>query len=240
MGILIGFGCDISEPEPKVFEGLDPVEIHDLQVPEPSGLTLNTSNTALYTVSDPGDNRVYKLSLEGDILDILSYHGDDLEGIAYDDRDHTLWVAEERLREIVHLDTLGNELSRHSVDFPGNANNGFEGLCLMPDGRFFVLNEMDPVAILELSPQLELINTFESNIALDISGICYVESRAEFIIVSDMSKTVMVLDDNLELIQSIEVEHNSFEGIEFDADLERLYLVNDSNTELSIFNLIEE
>ena len=29
------------------------MDVYNLQVPEPSGLTLNTTNTALYTVSDP-------------------------------------------------------------------------------------------------------------------------------------------------------------------------------------------
>lgn len=233
---MIGSGCDISEPDSVVFTGMEPVEIHDTQVPEPSGLTLNTANTLLYTVSDPSDNRIYKIDLDGTLLSVLSYHGDDLEGITYDDRDQTLWVVEERLREIVHLDTLGNELSRHSVDFPGEMNSGLEGICLLPDGRFFVLNEMNPGAIIELDPQLNLTNVTEMQFAVDFSGICHAGSSDNLIIVSDVSKTITVLNSNLEIIHTEEIEFNKMEGIDYDLESQKLFLVNDGSTKLYIYD----
>jgi len=229
--------CDISESPPPEFMGMEPVEVYNLQVPEPSGLTFNTDKTVLYTVSDPIDNKVYKLDLDGTVQDILSYHGDDLEGITYDDRDNTLWIVEEGLRQVVHLDTLGNEISRHQIDYDGFDNNGFEGICLLPDGRFYVLNEMNPGALLELDSELNLVNVTELDFAEDYSGICYVESANEILIISDMSKQLFVLDENLNVISTTDLEYDKIEGIDFNPENNRLYMVNDATTDLYVYQL---
>src|SRR5436309_1606902 len=61
-----------------------------MTVSEPSDLTIDETGTILWTVSD-SKNKVYKLDVQGKTLKTLSYAGgplSDLEGVAYDHRDH--------------------------------------------------------------------------------------------------------------------------------------------------------
>lgn len=239
-GILLVFiagGCDISEPDSAVFTGLEPVDEFHLQVPEPSGLALNTDASRLYMVSDPPNNRVYKTRIDGGLIDILSYTGDDLEGICYDDSDHTLWVVEEELREIVHLDTTGAELGRFAVDFPGLANNGFEGITRLSDGHFIILNQMNPGAILILDADLTLTSELEPEWLLDYSGICTLGESGGFIVLSDMSRQFIVLSPEMEILERYNIEDENMEGIDYDPENGRLYLVNDGFSKLYVYEL---
>lgn len=232
-------GCDISEGGTVVItdERLELIQVYDLDVPEPSGLTLNADKSVLYVVSDPPDNQVRKLSLQGEILKTLSYIGRDLEGITYDKSDHTLWVVEEGKREIVHLDTSGNELEQFFVNFPGSDNNGFEGITLGANNNFFVLNEMNPGMILEINTSALILNETEPGTALDYSGICYVPEIEKFFIVSDESKQLMIFNTNLELEDVLIIAIEKAEGIDYDYILNRLYIVSDKKKKLYVYVL---
>jgi len=231
--------CDISEGGTVVFtdERLELIHVYDLDVPEPSGLALNADKSALYVVSDPLDNRVRKLSLNGQVQGTLAYTGDDLEGIAFDTTDSTLWVVEERKREIVHLDTLGNELDRISVSYTGNENAGFEGITLGANNNFFVLNEMDPGMILKIDAGASILTETEPGTALDYSGICYIPEMEKFFVVSDESKQLMIFNANLVLEDVLIFAIEKAEGIDYDYILSRLYIVSYKEKKLYVYEL---
>ncbi|MBD3170297.1 MAG: hypothetical protein GF307_12500, partial [candidate division Zixibacteria bacterium] len=159
-----------------------------LAVPEPSGLALDIEDGYLWTVSDE-TNRVYRLTTTGQITDSLSYRGADLEGVTVSTRDSTIWIVEERSREIVHLDRSGNELGRISLDTESNGNNGLEGISFDPGtGRFFIVNEKEPRLLIELDEQLSVIGQYALNFSADVSGLCYDVSNNCLWIVSDQSR----------------------------------------------------
>ncbi len=75
---LIGFivaSCNDKTPSTSQLELL---ESYAVDVPEPSGLAINSSGNILYTVSD-NTNKAYKLSTSGSILQTYDFTGNDLE-----------------------------------------------------------------------------------------------------------------------------------------------------------------
>ena len=239
--ILYGFifsACSLDESpiiDPK--STLVLIESVSLEVPEPSGLTLNSNGSALYVVSDPPDNSVYKLDLLGNIQKTLSYSGYDLEGITYDTRDNTLWVAEESLLEIVHLDTFGNILSRNPILFNNNgSNSGFEGIVINPNnGHINLLNEKDPGAFLELNSTLIKTLELELGFAQDYSGICLNEINGNYFIVSDESKQLIEWGALTGVINTYSLDFEKAEGVAYNFNENRIYIVSDSEQKLYIY-----
>lgn len=236
--IMVAVGCDISEKGTVVNtdERLTLIHVYDLDVPEPSGLALNANKSALYVVSDPDDNKVRKISLTGQVLETLSYNGDDIEGITVDS-DESLWIVEERLREIVHLDQNGIEINRVSVNFQGDENTGFEGITIGHSGNVFVLNEKNPGLILEINASALILNETEPGTALDYSGICYVPEIETFFIVSDESKRLLVFNNELEQTNVLAFAIEKAEGVDYDPLLNRLYIVSDKEEKLYVYEL---
>lgn len=221
-----------------------PLNIKDPSIKDPSGLTLDSSGD-LWTVSDQSGGFVYKITFQGDIIGNLSYRGDDMEGITMNPNDGTLWVAEERLREIVQLDMEGNILKR--VDIPVlvvNENDGLEGIAIDPvTEHFYIVNEKSPREFIELNKEFEVVRRvpidFRSNFRLDdLSGIFYVSENREFWIVSDESMRIVVTDFELNPLRSYELGRRKFEGIAVDIRVGRVYLVNDEEDRLYVFSYL--
>ncbi len=217
---------------------LNLIQSMDLEVPEPSGLTLNEDGTVLYTVSDPPDNRVYELDLEGNVINTLSYEGTDLEGITFDLRDGSLWVVEESLYEIVHLDTSGMELGRYAIDFSGSPGSGFEGITLVGN-QFYVLNETLPGVLLEIDSLFQVVVTNVLSFAIDYSGICLNDSTGELMIVSHESQELYVLNSLSDVPQSASLDIVQAEGLDYDSKSNILYIVSDSEEKLYVYEFIE-
>ena len=93
---------------------------YNLNVPEPSGLSLGEDKNSLYTVSD-GTGLIYRLNLQGKTIATLNFKGNDLEGVAYDSLRRVLWTVEEGKRDLVQLDLKGDETKRFHIDFSGAA-----------------------------------------------------------------------------------------------------------------------
>ena len=101
MGLLVaGPSADRADaklPAKDATAGLSLIASYALSLSEPSDLALDGSGESLWTVTDrPG--KVHQLALDGTLIQTLKFVGEDLEGIAYDASDRTLWVAEENLR----------------------------------------------------------------------------------------------------------------------------------------------
>src|SRR5262249_61300855 len=94
--------------------------------------------------------KVSQGDLEGNVTKTLNDGGQDLEGVAYDPASKTLYVTEERLREIVHLSLDGDVLDKVTIDDPGKPNHGPEGITIDDKGNMFLVNEKQPGLFLVL------------------------------------------------------------------------------------------
>lgn len=242
---LLLLGCSSDSENGGSSELLTLISVHPLNINDPSGLTLDMSGDFLWTVSDQAGGFVYKITFQGDIIGSLSYHGEDMEGITMNPNDGTLWVAEERLRQIVQLDLEGNVLQRQDVEvLVVNENDGLEGLAIDPvTEHFYIVNEKSPREFIELNKEFEVVRRvpieFRSNFRLDdLSGIFYVSENREFWIVSDESMRIVVTDFELNPLRSYELGRRKFEGIAVDIRVGRVYLVNDEENRLYVFSYL--
>lgn len=230
--------ADAKLPAPPPAAGLKLIASYALSLSEPSDLALDGSGMSLWTVTDrPG--RVHQLRLDGTLIRTLKFVGEDLEGIAYDASDRTLWVAEENLRQVVHLDLEGKVLSRHPLGLTGKKNSGIEGLCLDAKGRMFVLNEKDPGLFLELDAKRSIATRRTLTFARDYSAITYDRDRDGFWIVSDQSQELYRCDRAAGVRQEFPLPFPKPEGIAVDAATKRAYLVSDSENRLYVFQLVD-
>lgn len=242
--LFLILGCS-TDPEDPVDTGqLRFVSMHELDIEDPSGLAMDVSGKFLWTVSDSEGGRIYRITFEGEIINYLErYRGDDLEGIAMNPNDMTLWVVEERLKQIRQLNMSGEIL--RIVDVPlmnVNENDGLEGISIDPDNdHIFLLNEKLPRVFIELNRDMQIVReapiNFLANYRLeDLSGLFYDHEEREFWIVSDESMRIVVTDFELNPIQSYNLPRNKFEGITVDTDNRRIYLVNDEEDRLYVYN----
>jgi len=225
---------NVSESQPVLVQDFEV----NIDVEEPSGLTYDPNTQTLWTVNDPANNRVYNLSLAGDLLQTLDFVGDDLEGVAFDTTTNTLWLAEEGNFEIVNISLQGDELQRIEVPYSNpSPNSGLEGLCIGPDGDFFLLKEKNPGLFLKFSSDFQNLQETELTFADDYSGIFYDESRSAFWIVSDESETLYLWDEIEGVLESYPLDFPKAEGIVYVSETGHFYLVSDSEQKLYKFHI---
>jgi len=234
------FSCDISdsttEPQNQISLILD-YEI-ELSIEEPSGLTYDPNTQTLWTVNDPDNNKIYNISLEGELLETLSFTGDDLEGIAYDDITNTLWVADELTSEIINVSLQGEELQRVPLSVSQySSGSGLEGLCIGNSGEFYLLKEKNPGIFIEVNPDLLSITETIITFADDFSGICYDSEKDGFWIISDESEKLYLWD----LVNGVREEYSldipKAEGVVFITETNSFYIVSDSEQKLYKYHL---
>jgi len=245
--LTLFLACESTLPdlEEESLEELELIESYPLEISDPSGLTLDISGDFLWTVSDDPGGHIYKLSFTGEILGVLAgYEGDDLEGITMNPNDSTLWVAEEKLRQIIQLTTEGEVLQ--VVDVPvesNNLNDGLEGIAWNPENdHVFILNEKNPRKFIELNNDFEIVRYEAIDFGApydmaDLAGLFYLQENDEFWIVSDESEKIVVTDSNLNPLRAYQLPYDKFEGIAVDLANNRLYLVNDQKNEFFVFQL---
>lgn len=241
---MLKIGCATESEIPDRKWEITLLSSHNLNIQQPSGLTMDTSNKFLWTVSDHAGGRIYKISVEGHILDRLPYEGVDMEGITMNPNDHTLWVAEEKMRQSVQLDTLGNVLQIVNVSVNiTNINDGLEGIAINPENEhLYILNEQNPRAFIELNRDMEVLRYEFLNFEMpyfiqDASGLFFDHINNHFWVVSDESAKIVVMDMNLQPFQYFELPRTKFEGIAIDLSRDIIYLVNDGEGKLYVFQL---
>lgn len=216
--------------EPNHVESVDPalklVATYSLDISEPSGITFNKDHSACWIVSG-GDQRIYKTDLKGKVIEKLVYKGEDLEGIFFDHNDQTLWVAEEDLRQLVHLDLTGNEIDRFDTDILGMKNKGLEGLAF--DGNnFYVLNEKEPVSIFALDKNFKVSQQYDLSFASDLSDMDYDATTNNFFVLSDESQAMYIWNPKEGLKKKYDLPFTKAEGIAVDPSKKTILLVNDA------------
>ncbi|MCH8495000.1 MAG: SdiA-regulated domain-containing protein [Balneolales bacterium] len=243
--ILMGAIQQSDGSEPERIDALRLIDEVSLPISDPSGLTLHANEGQLWTVSDAQGGHIYRISTDGTVLSTLFYSGEDMEGITYDATTNTLWILEERRREMVQLNMLGQVLRRVSVDIGQiNENDGPEGIALNTlTGHFWVANEKNPRVILELNSDFEIIKNTPINFTgsfevTDISGLFHEPTRDELWILSDESQRIVVTDSDLYPIRSYDLDILKPEGIAVDLPNRRVYIVSDEIDALYTFELM--
>jgi DNA-binding beta-propeller fold protein YncE len=74
--VNILYSCSDNEEITPVDDQLELLAKYKIDVPEPSGLAIDQSGSALYTVSD-NTNKVYKISAQGEVIRTFGYSGND-------------------------------------------------------------------------------------------------------------------------------------------------------------------
>ena len=229
-------GCSNSTAPPVANNGesLPLLATHALTISEPSDLAIDDTGTMLWTVTN-NPEKLYQLDLDGQVVKTLSYVGNNLEGVAYDRRDRTLWLAEENLREVVHVDLNGAVLGRYPLALTGEQNSGLEGICLNDSGTVFVLNEKHPGLFIRLKPDLSIDSMLELTFAKDYSGMTYDIHRKSFWIVSDQSEQLYRWTTSGVQEQYV-LPFPKPEGVAEDPLRQRIYVVSDSTNALYVFD----
>lgn len=247
--ILFGFTCytcvsdSTSTDTDDVSDELTLLATFSLAISDPSGLALDPDGVHLWTVSDRPGVGIYKITLQGEIVKNLRFNSQDLEGIAVDPVDGTLWVVEERKREVVNVSREGVVLSSTFLEIPGNnPNDGLEGITIRPQNRhFYVLNEKNPRLLIHLDAQLAIQKItpidFSGQFFMgDIAGIDYNTRENTLWILSDQSAKIVVTDLDGNPLKFYDTGVTKGEGIAVDAVKRLVYIVSDSESELYVFS----
>ncbi|MFO8028447.1 MAG: SdiA-regulated domain-containing protein [Cyclonatronaceae bacterium] len=250
-----GFLIPMNRPtpdQPNRLHSLQLLHSYPLQVSDPSGLDVDHTGEFFWTISDHSGGSICKLDRQGRIVNELQVEGDDMEGISQHPVNKTLFVAEERLRQIVHYDTLGNEIARYPVDLEGrNENDGLEGITINPGtSHLFVVNEKNPRVMMELDVLLgsERQQIRRSSLdfgapedvrGLDLSGLFYEDADGVLWLVSDEARAVFVLDTSGRMLAAFDTGLAKLEGIAVIRSENEIYLVSDELEQLFVYEYPE-
>jgi uncharacterized protein YjiK len=210
-----------------------------LNIPEPSGLALGKNNQSLWVVNDAPESEIFEINMQGDILQKLNFTGDDLEGIAYDSSDNSLWVVEEKLRQIVHLNVTGQVLLRYNVIVDGDQNNGLEGISISHRNEILTVNEKNPGLLLTFNENFSDSSRIELLFAKDYSGIsCGLQNDVVWM-VSDESRQLYQYDKAKTKLKTFEILMDKAEGVAVDEANQLVYIVSELENKLYTFKYSE-
>ncbi|MCD4698281.1 MAG: SdiA-regulated domain-containing protein [Bacteroidales bacterium] len=229
--------CKKDEPSSNLSLNL----ISQSQVPvfEASGLSVYKPGQLL-TVSD-SLNEVYVINLTGQILKTLNYKGDNLEGVAYFSANSDIFIVEENLGEIVHLDSSGLEKNRFAINLDNQfEKHGLEGITYNPDnGHLYAISEKWPSLLFELTLNGELTGTYELDFAQDYSSVFYEPVNKVLWILSDESKTLTKCTLKGKPLLTYDTGIKKGEGVVVDQTEHLIYLVTDNESILYVFSYEE-
>lgn len=234
--ILLLIGCSRDNPEsinnPPEVQKIFPTNEISLTIPEPSGIAYNSVNNSLMIVSD-GRPDIYEIDFSGNILSSIISAGADMEGICLSKNCDTIYVVEEKKKLITSFDLSGSKLFSFSVDVATSDNSALEGITINKlSNTLYTINEKDPSMILAYTGSTELWRKL-IDYTSDISDIYYEESENCFWVISDESSRILKLNINAALINQWEIPFTKGEGITVVND--KLYVVNDSNAKMYVF-----
>ena len=216
------------------------VDVFQLSISSPSGLSLNYDGESLWTVSDKPGGGIYKISLTETTMESLPYSGVDLEGVVVSQQDSTLWIVEESLGKMIQLSSSGDELQRISIPGSTEGSGGLEGITFNPNtNHFYLLKEKDPGVLIILDSLYNLKNYIRVYFANDFSGIFYDQINNKLWIISDQDSKVFLCDLLGNVIKSFSVDVSKAEGIAVDIEKNRIYIVSDLEEKLYVYKLLD-
>lgn len=231
-------GCSRNEPTSAIISDpalkeINPISTYTLDISEPSGIAYNNVKNTLMIVSD-SKPIIYEVSLAGVTLNRIDAAGVDMEAIALSANCDTIYVAEERARQITLFTPTGSRLLSFKADVAVVDNSALEGVSVKKsDNRIFILNEKDPCMLLCYQ---NLTEVFRKRLGYtgDVSDICYEDSTGFLWVLSDESRMILKLDEAGNLLDKWEIPFSKGEGIAVAGD--KLYIVNDQDGKMYVFN----
>lgn len=239
-GFCLFLSCSSSSNPADItpVKTMEMISVHELDFEEPSGLTLDSSEEALWVVGN-NPQRIYKIDLQGNTLEMLNYNGSDMEGIVFSLLDSTLWVVEERTRNLVQINLNGFEEQRKVYSTGSDENSGLEGVAISSTGDFFILNEKNPGLFLALNDSLNVSRQIVLDFAGDYSGIVYDQNEQGFWIVSDQDRKIYLWREAAGVVEEYELSFPKAEGVAINAAGNRIYIASESQGRLYVFSLEE-
>lgn len=215
-------------------EKIKPIEEHSLKISEPSGLALG--NNKLWIVSDR-KSTVYMTDLEGDVEFSFKIKDADHEGITVIN-DSLLAIVKEISREVVITDFYGNKISSSKFDVDDSKNSGLEGITYNPsNGHFYLVNEKDPVLLIEADKDLNEIRRIEIKDVKDISGISYSVKENCLWLLSDEERKIFKSSLDGEILLEFRITIDQPEGIAIDDKNNLIYVVSDKEEKLFVYKI---
>lgn len=205
---------------------------YPIDVPEPSGLGISPDGKSLWTVSDES-RRVYHMDLQGRMLGQFETESKDLEGIAVIHEDSVAIIAE-RSRKLVIYDSGGKLVRSFGINFAGSDNAGPEGLAYDSQQKEFLVLKESPGILVTVDMQGRELERTELKMAEDYSDLFFEQTRRQFWVLSDVSKSIHVLDHSLKLLAAFAVNIDDLEGLAVHPETGRIYLVSDSQSRLYV------
>lgn len=233
---LTQYKCNTNRQESPTVKKLLMQKMTPIKVPEPSGLAFSFDKKSFWSVGD-SDSKVYKLDLSGKILKSFSVKGEDLEGITVIDSKH-IAVVLERSREVVMLDTSGNEIKRNKISLTGKLNEGLEGISFNSFTKdFYIVNEKRPGILLKTDSLFNEILKKELKLAKDYSDIFFAPEDTSLWILSDESKKIINTNLDGYKIKEYKIDVTQPEGLVVDYQNKLVYVVSDKKEALYVFVL---
>ena len=205
-------------------------------VPEPSGLDLSFDEKAFWVVSDQ-NSKVYLIDSWGKEIKSFKVKGEDLEGITVVN-DSLLAIVIERTNEVVIIDTSGSELKRSALNLGKEFNSGLEGITYdAKHKKYYLLNEKKPRLLITLNANLEELSRDTLNFAKDFSGIFFDDINNTLWMLSDESQQIINTDLSGNPIKKFKIKVSQPEGITFNKDRTKLYIVSDKTNNFYVFDI---
>lgn len=232
---LLSVGCDKIKFDSS--EKIKPIKTYSLRISEPSGLALMNYN--LWIVSDR-KSTVHRTNLEGKDEFSFKIENADLEGISIFN-DTLLAIVKEISREVVITDFEGNKISQVSFEIDGSKNSGLEGISFnSSNDHFYLVNEKDPVLLIEADKNLKELNRIKIKNLKDVSGITYSKRENCLWLVSDEEKQIIKSSLEGKFITKYTIDVDQAEGITIDDENNLIYVVSDKEEKLYIFEIPQE
>jgi uncharacterized protein YjiK len=210
---------------------------YPVDIPGISDLSSFINENEFLTVSDTLD-KVYIMSLTGDVISTLNYTGNDLEGVTYVPSDSSIFVVEEKKKEIIKLDLDGNEILR----FPVEVNNLFvkhgpEGLTYnSANEHLYVVNEKFPALLIEMTLSGEVVDSSELTFAKDYSAVFYDPKDGSLWILSEESELLVKCDLSGNVVNRYNTGITKGEGLVVDSEHSWIYISSEEKNTLYVFS----
>lgn len=233
-GILFfTFSCSSDDGEPD-YVPLKRLERISIDILEPSGISFDQGKQGFWIV-DGFLQKIYHTNLSGIIDSTLPFTGTDLEAVYFYEADTTLWVGDERLSQVYGFNRHAELIKQFSHDISVVSNSGIEGITRDLQGHFWIVNEKNPVMIVETDVNGEILNRYSITFAKDLSDIFYDSADNTFILLSDESKAIFLWNPESGLTDAFSLPKRKYEGLVYDPVQKWYYLVNDEDGTLEIF-----
>lgn len=234
----------ISDPtwalgEPRVeaaeLDVLRPLRELRLDVSEPSGVAI--ADGRLFVMGDEA-HHVAEIDPEtGATLDRIDVHRSGIEDLAIDPLTFDIVLADEDTGTIARFTAAGDPIRADDYGWAVDPRDGgLEGLAIRTtDGHAFLAKERGPALIAELDRHGEVLSRREVTFAPDLSALAFSEDDGFLYALSDQSRTIYRLSEDLDVLASWEIDVEKPEGLAIRQGL--VYVVSDARDTLHVFEL---